>query len=149
MICGEIQKHCDFEKEILEFCNKTHIERDKSDRFSTIILVPVPKKGKFTKVVNYRGIGISSTVAKLLNKMIYFRIKPHIERILTVSQNGARAKRSASSLILTIRKLVQGIKDKNLEAILTIVDFSKAYDNVIRFKMFQILRLYGNPPKLP
>ena len=70
IIRAEILRNCDFEDEILDFCNGVLMNRDKPEQFSNVNLIPVPKKGDLTKTGNYRGIAISSVVAKLLNKMI-------------------------------------------------------------------------------
>ena len=41
---------------------------------------------------------------------------------------------------------MEGIKAKNLSAVLTLVDFRKAFDSINRAKMLDILRPYGGVP---
>ena len=45
--------------------------------------------------------------------------------------------------ILTIRRILEGVRAKNLEATILFVDFSKAFDSIHREKMEQILLTYG------
>jgi len=61
------------------------------------------------------------------------------------NQNGFRRSRSTVSQVLTVRRIIEGVRTKNLEAVLLSVDFSKAFDSIHRGKMEQILRAYGIP----
>ena len=47
------------------------------------------------------------------------------------------------SQILTIRRILEGVRAKNLEAIILYVDFPKAFDSIHRGKMEEILLAYG------
>ena len=60
-------------------------------------------------------------------------------------QNGFRRNRSTTSQILTIRRILEGVRAKNLQATLIFVDFTKAFDSIHRGKMEQILLAYGIP----
>lgn len=75
-------------------------------------------------------------------------MQPHIDTLLCPNQNGFRKGRGTTSQILTIRRLIEGIKSKNLESVLVFVDFKKAFDSVDRKKLIKILRAYGIPEKL-
>ena len=48
-----------------------------------------------------------------------------------------------TSQILTIRRILKGVRAKNLQATLLFVDFTKAFDSIHRGKMEQILLAYG------
>ena len=53
--------------------------------------------------------------------------------------------RSTISQILTIRRILEGVRAKNLQATLLFVDFTEAFDSIHRGKMEQILLAYGLP----
>ena len=42
--------------------------------------------------------------------------------------------------ILALRRLMEGIKSNNLPAIITFIDFRKAFDTIHRSKMLKILK---------
>ena len=44
-----------------------------------------------------------------------------------------------TSQILTIRRILEGVRAKNLQVTLLFVDFTKAFDSILRGKMEQIL----------
>ena len=80
--------------------------------------------------------------------MILNRVQPAIEPHLRTNQNGFRPKRSTASHILALRRLIEGVKQKNLEAAIVFVDFRKAFDTIHRGKMMKILLAYGIPKKI-
>ena len=77
--------------------------------------------------------------------MLLNRIQPEVEKILRRNQNGFRKNRSTVGQILTVRRIIEGVKAKNLEAVILFVDFSKAFDSVHRGKIAEILMAYGVP----
>ena len=66
--------------------------------------------------------------------------------MLRPDQNGFRKGRSATSHILALRRIVDELKTHDMEAILTFIDFRKAFDSIDRGRMLQILIAYGIPP---
>ena len=48
-----------------------------------------------------------------------------------------------TSQILTIRRILEGVRTKNQEVTISFVDFSKAFDSIYRGKMEQILVING------
>ncbi len=56
--------------------------------------------------------------------------------------------RSTISQILALRRIIEGVKSNNLRAIITVIDFTKAFDTIHRGKMVKILRAYGIPDEL-
>ena len=111
------------------------------------IYPPFPKKGDLRIAKNYRGITLTFIAAKIYNAQQRNRIEPKIEKILRKYQNGFRRNRSTTSQILTIRRILEGVRAKCLEATILFVDFSKAFGSIHRWKMEHILLVYGLPKK--
>ena len=86
----EVLKRCDIDDIVLGFCNGALNGEGVPDQWRISNLVPVPKKGDLSKPGNYRGIALTSIVAKTLNRMILHRIRPHVETLLSNNQNGFR-----------------------------------------------------------
>ena len=80
--------------------------------------------------------------------MLLDRLRPSIDPKLRNNQNGFRKGRSEVEQILTLFRLVEGIKSKNLPAIITFVDFRRAFDSIHRGKLMEILRAYGVPVEI-
>ena len=75
-----------------------------------------PIKGDLGLTQYYCGITLTSIAAKIYNAPRRNRIEPKIEKILWNNQNGFRRNRSTTSQILTIRRILEGVRAKKLEA---------------------------------
>ena len=75
-------------------------------------ILPFRKKGNLGLAKNYRGITLTSIAAKIYNALLRNNIKPKIENILRKNQNGFRKNRSTRSQILTIRRILEGVRAK-------------------------------------
>jgi len=80
--------------------------------------------------------------------VILNRIRPEIDRKLRINQNGFRPGRSTTSQILALRRIIEGVEEHQLSAIITFIDFPKAFDLIHRGKMLRILKAYGIPDML-
>ena len=80
--------------------------------------------------------------------MLLNRKRPEVVNILRKNQNGFRTNRSTTGQILTVRRIIEGVNEKNLTATLLFIDFSKAFDSLHRGKMAEILKAYGIPEKI-
>ena len=144
----EVFKRCDFDEICLDFCNKALLENDKPELWSLMNIIPVPKSGDLSNTNNYRGISLTCILAKMYNRMILNRIRSVIDPKLRTNQNGFRPERTTVAQILTLRRIIEEVKANNLPAIITFIDFKKAFDSIHREKMMRILKAYGIPPKL-
>ena len=104
-----------------------------------------PHLGNLGLTKNHRGITLTSRAVKIYNALLRNRIEPKFENIHQKNQNGFRRNRSTTSQILSIRRILEGVRAKNLQATLLFVDFTKAIDSIHRGKMEQILLAYGLP----
>ena len=74
---------------------------------------PLPeKKGDLGLAKNYQGITPTSIAAKIYNALLRNRIEPKINNILRKNQNGFRRNRSTTSQILTIHRILKGVRAK-------------------------------------
>ena len=144
----EVLKLCDLDEIVLQFANKLLVNLEKPDQWSENNLIPIPKQGNLSIVGNYRGISLSSLTLKAVNLMLLNRIQPVLDPILRPNQNGFRPGRSTTAQILTLRRIIEGVKARNLPAVITFIDFSKAFDSIHRGKLLKILLAYGIPPQL-
>ena len=69
-----------------------------------------PKKSNLGLAKNYRGITLPSIAAKIYNSFLCNRIEPKIDNILRKNQNGFQRNRSTNSQILTIRRILEGVR---------------------------------------
>ena len=144
VIPPEVWKARQFDDILLRHCNAVY-NQNPIDRWMKGCILPFPKKGDLGLAKNYRGITLTSIAAKIYNALLRNRIEPEIDNILRKNQNGFRRNRSTTSQILTIRRILEGVRAKNLQATLIFVDFTKAFDSIHRGKMEQILLAYGIP----
>ena len=143
-IPAEVWKLTQFQNILLNFCNSVY-SQNQIKRWTEGCLLPFPKKEDISQAKNDRGITLTSIAAKIYNLMLLNRIRPEIDPILRKNQNGFRQNRSTTGKILTIRRIIEGVRSKNLSVTLLFVDFAKAFDSIHRVKMKNILSVYGIP----
>ena len=141
----EVSKRCDLDEIVLDFCNKALVDKIVPEQWRISNIIPVPKKGDLTDTNNYRGISLTSLVAKMLNRMILYRIKPEIEKVLRDNQNGFQEGHSTNSYILTLQRILEGVRAKQLPTVIIFTDFKKAFDSVHRGTLMKILLACGIP----
>ena len=118
-------------------------------RVATII--PLLKAGKSpSEVASFRPISLTSCVVKLLERIIADRLYYIAEtnNMFSPFQAGFRKGRSCED---QITRIVQAIEDgfqqrPTQRSVLTLLDFSKAYDTVWREKLLLHMRNTGIPP---
>ena len=132
-------------KSLLSFCNKTY-SGNRPKEWGLSGITPIPKKGNLTITDNYRGISLTQVASKIYNRCLLNRIHLVIDKVLQPNQNGFRKGRSTTSHILALRRIVEELKNHDMEAVLTFIDFCKAFDCIDRCQMYQILEAYGIPP---
>ena len=88
-ISAEVWLTGDFDNELLDFCNKVY-RHDPIDRWTEGCILPFPKKGDLGLTTNHRGITLTAISAKIYNLLLLNRIRPELENILQINQNGFR-----------------------------------------------------------
>ena len=138
----EVWKTRQFNDTLLRHCNAVY-NQNPIDRWLKGCILPFPKKDDLGLAKNYRGITLTSIAAKIYNALLRNRVEPKIDNNLKKNQNGFRWNRSMTSQILTIRRILEGVRAKNLQVTMVFVDFTKAFDSIYWGKMEKILLAYG------
>ena len=76
-------------------------------------------------------------------------IQSKIDEHFRPNKNGFRPGRSTTAHTLALRRMLKGLKRNNLKAIVTFVDFRKAFDSIHRGKMAKTLKVYSNSNSVP
>ena len=77
---------------------------------------PFPKEGRFRFAKNYGGITLSPIAAKIYNSVLLNWIQPEVGKVLRRNQNEFRKNRSPVAQILIVRRIIEGVRAKNLQA---------------------------------
>ena len=80
----------------------------------------------------------SSIVANLINRVPLNRIRPKIDPSLRYNQNGFRPGRSTITQVLTLRGILERVKNYHLRSIIVLIDFNKAFVSINHQAMFNI-----------
>ena len=118
-------------EELVNVCNKTYLG-DAPNCWLEGKNLPVPKKVDLSIASNYRGINLSSSVSKIYNKMLLNRIRPILDEKWRTNQNFFRPGQSTLAQILTLRRIIEGVKSKTPPAVMIFLDFHKAFDSIHR-----------------
>ena len=138
----EVWKTRKFDDIMLAYCNALY-NHNTTDRSTKGWVLSFFKKGDIRIAKNYRGITLTSIAAKIDNALLLNRFEPAFEKVLWENQNGLGRNRSTTSQILTNRRILEGVRAKNIEATLLFGDFFKAFVSKHREKMGQTFLAYG------
>ena len=130
------------------FCSEVYTNMSPPKQWVSNVIIPLPKKGDLSQMTNYRGITLMSIAAKVYNKILLNRIRPHLDPLLRKDQAGFRPGCSCTQQIHTLRRIMEGFREHQLPLTATFVDFKKVFDSINRSVMFSVLRHYGIPETL-
>lgn len=98
--------------------------------WKNIQMVPIPKSGDKTKIVNYRGIAIQRILPKLFDKILAKKLSKILDVIMPEYQHGFRMHRSTSTNLLESTVFIRSQLEKCSQVDGIFLDFSKAFDVV-------------------
>ena len=105
----EVRKTRQFDDILLRHCNAVY-NQNPIDRWTKGCILPFPKMGDLRLAKNYRGIKLTSIAVKIYNALLGNLIVPQIDKILRKNQNCFRRNRSTTSQILTLRRILEGVR---------------------------------------
>ena len=145
----EVYKIPGFLSIVVGMINAAFNKSDVPEKWRTLIVVPVPKKGDLSLPTNYRGISLMCIIAKIYNKALLFRVRKVLDRRLCDIQNGFRPGRSTIPHIVTLRELLRTCLTSNdMTLVAVFIDYTKAFDSVKWDQLKAILIAYRLPVKL-
>uniref|UniRef100_A0A8D9AY99 Craniofacial development protein 2 n=1 Tax=Cacopsylla melanoneura TaxID=428564 RepID=A0A8D9AY99_9HEMI len=129
-----------------ELLSKIWEEKKLPKDWKEALIVPIFKKGKKSICDNYRGISLLSVAGKVISRIIYNRLTPLMEKILSDTQCGFRKNKSTTDMIFSARQLVEKTMEQKSSLCIAFVDLTKAFDSVSRRMLFKILESVKCPP---
>lgn len=108
-------------------------------------IVPLLKRSDRKDCGNYRGISLLDTVGKILSHVLLNRLSEHISQnvLLLEAQCGFRSGRSTMDMIFCLKQVQEKCIKQNMSLYVVFIDFSKAFDTVLRQGLWQLLKKYG------
>ena len=107
-------------------------------------VIPLHKKGSINNVENYRGITLLSTLSKLFTRLLNNRLTQWAEvyGVYVEAQAGFRANMSTVDNIYVLHGLISHFLNSGKKLYCAFVDFTKAFDYVVRDNLwFKLVKL--------
>jgi len=102
--------------------------------WKSAIVLPLQKNSSPQSPADYRPISILPALSKCLERIVHEQIMNYIETnvIVSIFQSGFRSRHSTASALLKVTEDIRAAMDNKLATLLTLFDFSKAFDCVYR-----------------
>ena len=115
-----------------------------------VIIMILHKKKDRTECGKYRGISQVAHASKILLKIIALCLSEYCERvgILPEEQSGFRPNHSTTDMMFVIRRLQELVRKKRIPLYVCFIDFTKAYDSVVRTLLWTVLARFGVPQNI-
>ena len=115
------------------------------DTWTEGYIIPLHKKGSINDVENYRGITLLSVLGKLFSSVINNRLSDWAERyfILIEAQAGFRSHMSTVDNIFVLHNLISHVLNQGKQLYCVFIDFTKAFDYVVRDNLWYKLVKLG------
>ena len=110
------------------------------EEWSEAYIIPLHKKGSLNDVQNYNGISLLSTLGKLFTRVLSYWADSYF--VLTEAQAGFRPGMSTADNIFVLHGLISHILNKRRKLYRAFIDFTKAFDCVVRENLwYKLIKL--------
>lgn len=115
------------------------------ESWSEGFVVPLHKKGSLSDVGNYRGITLLSSLGKLFTRLINNRLTDWSDKyfVLIEAQAGFRVNMSTVDDIFVLHSLLTHVLNQGNKLYCAFIDFTKAFDYVVRDNLWYKLVKLG------
>lgn len=115
------------------------------DKVKDIVIRPLHKKGDKSDPRNFRGINLTSNVAKIFDKLFKIRLDKFLEEsnILNKNQHGFTKDQSINTAVTSLLRFIFSKIPENKIIILILSDIEKAFDTVSHDLLLQKLNKLG------
>jgi len=142
-INSELYKYApeEFKLRLLKFLNNIYRENCIPNEWRNAVITPIFKKGDRREPQNYRGISILNTCYKIYSRILNMKLQIYSKVfMMTETQNGFRKGQSCTNPTFYLKLLIEKGREFNLETHLLFIDYEKAFDNIQRQILFNILK---------
>ena len=125
--------------------SKSLKERKIPDEWRTANVTPIYKKGSKSEPGNYRPVSLTSSVGKLMEKIVKQAIENHVESnsLIRSTQHGFRNGRSPQTNLIEFLEQTTTWSDEGKPFDIIYVDFAKAFDKVCHASLIAKLKAKG------
>lgn len=118
------------------------------DAFKTSFITPIHKSGDTDNIENYRPISLLSTIAKILDKLVYNHIRRKTAHLVSVAQHGFTQGKSALTNLMEYTNYISSnmIWGGQIDSIY--MDLAKAFDRIRHATLLSKLRNFPISPCL-
>ena len=107
------------------------------------LFVMLPKKGDRSKPGNWRPIAILRTTYKIFSKLVYERLRGHLEAKQPPDQVGFRKQHSINDAFAVLENVCGKSLEWNIPCWVASLDLKKAFDRIEYPALFEALRVQG------
>ena len=131
-----------FKQILADLLNKLYVNGYFPEKWSTGVIVPIYKKGDKSDPSNYRGITLTSSMSKLMTYLLNERLLQWLDYHKLSSQHQF-AYKPGYSTIDAVYVLQSVIAQNKPVTFCAFIDFSKAFDKVVRSILYNKLKKCG------
>lgn len=130
---------------ITDIINKSIVTGVVPHQWKKALIIPLPKVDHPKEFKDLRPISILPFLSKILEKAIYIQLLKYIEvnKILPLFQSGFRKGRGTVTTLLDVTDNILAAQDDGQGSILTLLDFSRAFDSLNISLLLSKLSYYG------
>jgi ribonuclease HI len=138
-------------KALLQLCNRSWTKAESPSQWRLAIILPLLKAGKPPEEIgSYRPVSLTDCEGKDCERMVVARLSFFLEskRKLNPAQAGFRANRSTEEQVARVAQLAMdglNAKPQMRRTLVTMVDFSRAYDRVWKRGLLMKMRSMNIP----